>query len=150
MSSIQAHVTDLPTTKSRPGTPKILMHGIMINVHSSNTVNYRYHGGESYRDLVHRLEPIILELERHHEPNHAIYIIGHQAVVRAIYAYFHNIPHEDLAYIKIPLHTVIKLSPKAYVCHEEKFRVDVPAVDTFRSKPDPKSPGKVPVLLPCQ
>lgn len=57
---------------------------------------------------------------------------GHQAVVRAIYAYFHNISHEDLPYIKIPLHTVIKLSPKAYACHEVKIKVPVPAVDTFR------------------
>jgi 6-phosphofructo-2-kinase/fructose-2,6-biphosphatase 2 len=32
--------------------------------------NYRYKGGESYRDLVQRLEPVIMELERHHEDNH--------------------------------------------------------------------------------
>ena len=85
---------------------------------------------------MHRLEPVILELERHHEPDHAIYIVGHQAVVRAIYAYFQNIPHEELPYIKIPLHTLIKLTPKAYACHEEHIKVDVPAVDTFRGKSD--------------
>ncbi|KAI8895770.1 histidine phosphatase superfamily [Globomyces pollinis-pini] len=95
--------------------------------------NYRYHGGESYRDLVHRLEPVILELERHHDPE-PIYIIGHQAVVRAIYAYFHGIDHDELPYIKIPLHTIIKLTPKAYGCLEERIKVDVPAVDTFREK----------------
>lgn len=67
--------------------------------------NYRYHGGESYRDLVHRLEPVILELERHHEPDRLIYICAHQAVVRAIYAYFHNISHENLPYIKVLLLT---------------------------------------------
>jgi 6-phosphofructo-2-kinase/fructose-2,6-biphosphatase 2 len=102
--------------------------------------NYRYHGGESYRDLVHRLEPVILELERHDDQDQLIYIIGfsiflrkgHQAVVRAIYAYFHNICHEDLPYIKIALHTIIKLSPKAYGCQEEHIKIDVPCVDTFR------------------
>lgn len=36
------------------------------------------------------------------------------------YAYFHNLPHADLPYIKIPLHTVIKLTPKAYGCDEER------------------------------
>ncbi|KAJ3324080.1 Fructose-2,6-bisphosphatase [Boothiomyces sp. JEL0866] len=95
--------------------------------------NYRYRGGESYRDLVHRLEPVILELERHKDED-PIYIIGHQAVVRAIYAYFHGISHEELPYIKIPLHTIIKLTPKAYHCLEERIVVDVPAVDTFRPK----------------
>jgi 6-phosphofructo-2-kinase/fructose-2,6-biphosphatase 2 len=50
--------------------------------------NYRYHGGESYKDLVHRLEPLILELERHYEPNHSILVIGHQAVLRAMVFYF--------------------------------------------------------------
>jgi 6-phosphofructo-2-kinase/fructose-2,6-biphosphatase 2 len=57
-------------------------------------------------------------------------MIGHQAVVRAIYAYFHNICHEDLPYIKIPLHTVFKLSPKAYGCLEEKIKIEVEYVDT--------------------
>lgn len=37
------------------------------------------------------------------------------------YAYFHNLPQADLPYIKIPLHTVIKLTPKAYGCDEERF-----------------------------
>jgi 6-phosphofructo-2-kinase/fructose-2,6-biphosphatase 2 len=41
---------------------------------------YRYKGGESYKDLVIRLEPIIMELERQEN----IMIIGHQAVLRGI------------------------------------------------------------------
>jgi hypothetical protein len=36
------------------------------------------------------------------------------------YAYFHNLPQQDLPYIKIPLHTLIKLTPKAYGCDEER------------------------------
>jgi 6-phosphofructo-2-kinase/fructose-2,6-biphosphatase 2 len=40
--------------------------------------NYRYRGGESYRDVVIRLEPIIMELERSED----ILIITHQAVLR--------------------------------------------------------------------
>ncbi|KAJ1551262.1 Fructose-2,6-bisphosphatase, partial [Cladochytrium tenue] len=50
--------------------------------------HYRYRGGESYADLVARLEPVTIELERHDEPAHAILIVGHQAVLRALYAYF--------------------------------------------------------------
>ncbi|GJJ12489.1 hypothetical protein Clacol_006731 [Clathrus columnatus] len=73
-------------------------------------------GGESYRDVVIRLEPIIMELERQEN----ILIIGHQAILRCLYAYFHNLPQIDLPYIKIPLHTVIKLTPKAYGCDEER------------------------------
>jgi 6-phosphofructo-2-kinase/fructose-2,6-biphosphatase 2 len=37
------------------------------------------------------------------------------------YAYFHNLTQADLPYIKIPLHTVIKLTPKAYGCDEERY-----------------------------
>nr|KAJ3418631.1 Fructose-2,6-bisphosphatase [Polyrhizophydium stewartii] len=107
----------------------------------SDKFNYRYHGGESYRDLVHRLEPVILELERHYEPNHSIMIIGHQAVLRAIYAYFLNIPHERLPYIKVPLHTVVKLTPKAYGCEEERFSADIAAVDTHRERGTPLNPS---------
>lgn len=90
--------------------------------------NYRYRGGESYRDLVLRLEPIIMELERQRN----ILIIGHQAVLRAIYAYFLNHSQDELPYIKVPLHTVICLTPKAYGCEEERYKVAVEAVDTHR------------------
>ena len=42
--------------------------------------NYRYRGGESYRDVVVRLEPVIMELERQEN----ILIIGHQAILRCL------------------------------------------------------------------
>lgn len=42
---------------------------------------------------------------------------------------------EDLPYIKVPLHTVVKLSPVAYGCKAELIFLDVPAVDTYRPKP---------------
>ncbi|KAI0928157.1 hypothetical protein AcW2_004260 [Taiwanofungus camphoratus] len=42
--------------------------------------NYRYRGGESYRDVVIRLEPVIMELERQEN----ILIIGHQAILRCL------------------------------------------------------------------
>jgi len=93
--------------------------------------NYRYRGGESYRDVVLRLEPVIMELERQEN----VLVVGHQAILRCLYAYFHNLPQADLPYIKIPLHTVIKLTPKAYGCDEERYTLPIGAVDTHRPKP---------------
>ena len=78
--------------------------------------NYRYRGGESYRDLVLRVEPIIMELERQ-ENN---FVVGHQAVLRAILAYFMNYPLSELPYVEVPLHTVVKLTPRAYGTQYEK------------------------------
>ncbi|KAJ3494306.1 hypothetical protein NLJ89_g10837 [Agrocybe chaxingu] len=98
--------------------------------------NYRYRGGESYRDVVVRLEPVIMELERQEN----ILIIGHQAILRCLYAYFHHLPQVDLPYIKIPLHTVIKLTPKAYGCDEERYALPIQAVDTHRPKPKGHAP----------
>nr|CAG8619778.1 9611_t:CDS:2 [Entrophospora candida] len=97
--------------------------------------SYRYCGGESYRDVVLRLEPVIMELERQQN----ILIIGHQAILRCIYAYFHNLPQKDLPYVRIPLHSVIKLTPKAYECSEDRYKVDIDAVDTHRPQPTLKT-----------
>ncbi|KAF5327775.1 hypothetical protein D9619_004559 [Psilocybe cf. subviscida] len=98
--------------------------------------NYRYRGGESYRDVVVRLEPVIMELERQEN----ILIFGHQAILRCLYAYFHHLPQVDLPYINIPLHTVIKLTPKAYGCDEERYALPIQAVDTHRPKPKGPTP----------
>ncbi|KAI9770707.1 MAG: Fructose-2,6-bisphosphatase [Geoglossum simile] len=92
--------------------------------------NYRYRGGESYRDVVIRLEPIIMEIER----SENIMIVTHQAVLRCIYAYFMNVPQDRSPWMMVPLHTLIKLTPKAYSTHEERFPANIPAVSTFREK----------------
>lgn len=46
--------------------------------------SYRYPRGESYEDLVARLEPVIMELERQEN----VLVVGHQAVLRCLLAYF--------------------------------------------------------------
>lgn len=92
--------------------------------------NYRYLGGESYRDVVIRLEPIIMELER----SENILIVTHQAILRCIYAYFLNVPQEKSPWMEVPLHTLIKLTPKAYGTQEERLKADIPAVSTWRPK----------------
>ena len=92
--------------------------------------NYRYRGGESYRDVVIRLEPIIMELER----SENIIIVTHQAVLRCIYAYYMNVPQEKSPWMEVPLHTVIKLTPRAYSTEEQRFKANIPAVSTFRQK----------------
>lgn len=92
--------------------------------------NYRYLGGESYKDVVIRLEPIIMELER----SENVLIVTHQAILRCIYSYFMNVSQEKSPWMNVPLHTLIKLTPKAYSTQEERLKADIPAVSTWRGK----------------
>jgi 6-phosphofructo-2-kinase/fructose-2,6-biphosphatase 2 len=92
--------------------------------------NYRYLGGESYRDVVIRLEPIIMELER----SENILIVTHQAVLRCIYAYFMGSDQAKSPWMEVPLHCLIRLTPRAYGTQEERFDAEVPAVSTWREK----------------
>lgn len=92
--------------------------------------NYRYLGGESYRDVVIRLEPIIMELER----SENILIVTHQAVLRCIYAYFMGSSQEKSPWMEVPLHCLIKLTPRAYKTEEERMFANIPAVSTWRGK----------------
>jgi broad specificity phosphatase PhoE/predicted kinase len=78
---------------------------------------YRYPRGESYYDVTLRLEPIAHELERTREP---ILMIGHQGILRIIYAYFMGLERRDAPYVSIPLNTIIQLTPHAYGCHEKR------------------------------
>ncbi|GFH23018.1 6PF2K domain-containing protein, partial [Haematococcus lacustris] len=48
-------------------------------------LRYRYPAGESYLDVVQRLEPVITEIERERE---CVVIVSHQAVLRAVLGYF--------------------------------------------------------------
>ncbi|XP_070795902.1 6-phosphofructo-2-kinase/fructose-2,6-bisphosphatase 2 [Pituophis catenifer annectens] len=92
---------------------------------------YRYPGGESYQDLVQRLEPVIMELERQEN----VLVISHQAVMRCLLAYFLDKSADELPYLRCPLHTIFKLTPVAYGCKLEMISLNVEAVDTHRDKP---------------
>ena len=48
-------------------------------------------------------------------------VIAHNAVLRALYAYFQGVPRERCPYLDIPLHSVIELTPHAYGCHETRL-----------------------------
>uniref|UniRef100_A0A667ZJF8 6-phosphofructo-2-kinase/fructose-2,6-biphosphatase 4a n=1 Tax=Myripristis murdjan TaxID=586833 RepID=A0A667ZJF8_9TELE len=93
---------------------------------------YRYPKGESYEDLVQRLEPVIMELERQEN----VLVICHQAVMRCLLAYFLDKTAEELPYLKCPLHTVLKLTPVAYGCKVESISLNVDAVNTHRDRPE--------------
>ncbi|CAF0954411.1 unnamed protein product [Rotaria sordida] len=99
---------------------------------------YRYPGGESYHDLVARLEPVIMELERAEN----LLVITHKSVIRCILAYFLDKNPEQLPYIKVPLHTVIKLTPMAYGCMMGRIPLSVETVNTYRNKPKNCEPNR--------
>ncbi|KAM6107805.1 6-phosphofructo-2-kinase/fructose-2,6-bisphosphatase, partial [Phoenicopterus ruber ruber] len=92
---------------------------------------YRYPKGESYEDLVQRLEPVIMELERQEN----VLVICHQAVMRCLLAYFLDKSADELPYLRCPLHTVLKLTPVAYGCEVESIFLNVEAVNTHRERP---------------
>ncbi len=93
---------------------------------SADKFRYRYPRGESYQDVIQRLEPVIFELERERSP---VLIIGHQAVLRALYAYMMDRPPQECPFISIPLHTILELEPTAYGCDEQRIALPPAPLD---------------------
>jgi len=89
---------------------------------ATDKLKYRFPMGESYIDLVHRIEPIIFAIEKCTEP---VIVVSHTAVLRCIYGYFMKRPLKEIPHIEIPLETVIKLNPDAYYNREERFNVEI-------------------------
>ena len=87
---------------------------------AADKLNYRYPRGESYTDVIARLEPVIFELERSRNP---VLIIAHQAVLRCPYAYLMDREPSEVPYIAIPLNQVIQVVPKAYGAVEQRFNI---------------------------
>lgn len=82
-------------------------------------VSHRITGGESIADVVNRLEPVVIELERQRRP---VMIITHLSVVQILLAYFRNLPLRDCIDLDIPPHTVVELEPHQYGWHERHIR----------------------------
>ena len=84
----------------------------------ADKLSYRYPRGESYMDVTLRLEPLAQEMERIREP---LLIVGHQGILRILYAYFMGLDRKEAPYVSIPLNNVIELTPHAYGCHEKRY-----------------------------
>ena len=70
----------------------------------------RYPHGESYLDIMTRLEPLILELHSYQEP---VLIVSHQATLRVLRAYLlrdRTMSRDKCPTVDIPQHTVMKIT----------------------------------------
>ncbi|XP_010264584.1 PREDICTED: 6-phosphofructo-2-kinase/fructose-2,6-bisphosphatase [Nelumbo nucifera] len=83
-------------------------------------LRYRYPRGESYLDVIQRLEPVIVELERQRAP---VVVISHQAVLRALYAYFADRPLKEIPHIEVPLHTIIEIQMGVSGVQEKRYKL---------------------------
>jgi len=70
--------------------------------------------------MLSRLEPVIMELERQYN----VLVICHRTTLRCLMAYFLDHNPDEVARIRVPLHTVFKLTPNAYGCRVEKAMLD--------------------------
>ena len=95
-------------------------HPEIYNLRKQDKFNYRYPEGESYKDIVERVKPFILELERIEKPT---LVISHNAITRVIYAYLMDIPQNKIPHFDIPLHTIIKLIPTSTGYVEERIKL---------------------------
>jgi len=86
----------------------------------ADKLRYRYPRGESYLDVIQRLEPVIIELERQRAP---VVVIAHQAVLRALYAYFADKPLKEVPHIEVPLHTIIEIQMGVTGVHEKLYKL---------------------------
>ncbi|CAG9773856.1 unnamed protein product [Ceutorhynchus assimilis] len=94
-------------------------------------LKYRYPQGESYIDVMQRLVPVLTQLEC--ETN--VLTISHQAVLRCVLGYFLETDPEEIPYIHVPLHTIIKITLQGYNYNMETVKMPVDCVDTTRAKP---------------
>ena len=76
-------------------------------------LSYRYPGpgGEGYLDVINRIRPVIVELER--MTDHCL-LVTHRSVARVLLAYFQGLKREDVADLDCPLGMLYQLEPKPY------------------------------------
>ena len=64
--------------------------------------------GESYLDVINRLRPILIELERQRK---SVLLVTHLAVQRCLYSYFTGTDAEAIPYLPLPAGAVLELTP---------------------------------------
>ncbi|KAH9274206.1 hypothetical protein BSLG_002125 [Batrachochytrium salamandrivorans] len=106
-----------------------LHHPVEFAARKRNKLLYRYpgSGGESYIDVIERLRPVIIELERMQSD---ALVVTHQVVMRTLLSYFLGIPLQDMPTMSVPLHTLYCLKPQPYGTDVTRYTYD-PELDDF-------------------
>ncbi|KAF2219330.1 6-phosphofructo-2-kinase-domain-containing protein [Elsinoe ampelina] len=89
----------------------------------ADKLHYRYPGpgGEGYLDIINRLRPVIVELER--MTDHCL-LVGHRSVARVLLAYFRGLKREEVADLDVPIGILYCLEPKPYGVEFKAYRWD--------------------------
>ena len=84
-------------------------------------LHYRYPGagGEGYLDVINRVRPVIVELER--LTDHCL-IITHRSVVRVLLAYFTGLGRDRVTELDVPIGMLFCLEPKPYGVDLKAYR----------------------------
>ncbi|KAK5172833.1 6-phosphofructo-2-kinase [Saxophila tyrrhenica] len=97
-------------------------------------LHYRYPGpgGEGYLDIINRLRPVIVELER--MTDHVL-LVGHRSVARVLLAYFRGLDRQEVADLDVPIGMLYCLEPKPYGVDFKAYRWNR-AAEWFDEVPD--------------
>lgn len=104
------------------------------NSRKKDKLHYRYPGpgGEGYLDVINRLRPVIVELER--MTDHVL-LVGHRSVARVLLAYFRGLKREEVADLDVPIGMLYCLEPKPYGVDFKAFQWDR-ETEWFHEVPD--------------
>jgi len=100
----------------------------------------RFPGGECYRDVINRLETVIIDVEQQVSP---VLVVSHVSVLQTLIAYFRASPVEKCMSIEVPMHTVIKFTPsrgggwkesRYPLMPEDELGIHVPLVSSIASE----------------
>ncbi|KAI8373916.1 6-phosphofructo-2-kinase-domain-containing protein [Blakeslea trispora] len=99
-----------------------------------NKLYYRYPGmgGESYIDVIHRLQSMIIELER---MSQSCLIVTHRVVLRILLGYLLEWSQTEMPHMLVPIHTVYEVRPKPYGVELTSWCYDE-ATDSFKELKD--------------
>jgi 6-phosphofructo-2-kinase len=88
-------------------------HADQYALRTKDKLSYRYPGpgGEGYLDVINRLRPVIVELER--MTDHCL-LITHRSVARVLLSYFLGHKRDNVANLECPLGMLYALEPVSY------------------------------------
>jgi len=103
-----------------------------------NPVRCHFPGGESYNDIVMRLEGVLLDVEMCTTP---VLIVSHVTTLQLLVAYFRGIPLDQAWELPVPRNTVFEVLPTpGGSFHCEEHRIDTSAF------PSPEEEGEAPAV----